>query len=550
MLNTVKVALIHAAVKWKDKEYNLRKLLALNEKAAACGARIIVNPELATTGYSFENKNEISPFVETIPGPTTELFGVLARQYEAYICLGLAEVDAGTGIYYNTAVLIGPDGQVVGQHRKLAPAFRENLWAARGNLPVMVAATCYGKAGVIICADAYWYKAARMAVLRGARLLLVPANWPPHHYPPEMFWRARAAENGVYVLACNRTGLDKVMNCNAARSFVIGPDGSIQNEIQSSEDAILYGTVPLQNGQFPARAAAEMMSGRRPDLYAGIALDTFSQFDPEALLGLPKAGDVTVATIQSGASAGGLKRLLVLIDRAAALAGRKGEKLNLAVLPELAAAAIKEPADVQTWAEEIPGHVTDLLAGKAGELGLYIVAGMAEKEGADFFNTAVLIGPAGLIGKYRKVHLTPSDRKWAHQGGEGFRFFDLPFGRIGLLLGVDLMFPESLECLAKQGVDILCVPARWHEQKSRFIWEARIAEQMHLVVANRWEANGFPASGGSLIYSYSRYPERRMRLLSSDGADKINIMLLNLRETRQKKFLEQVDYDLLLKSFS
>ncbi|MCL6480068.1 MAG: carbon-nitrogen hydrolase family protein, partial [Peptococcaceae bacterium] len=61
MPEEVRVALIHAAIKWKDKEHNLRRLLALNEEAAAGGARIIVNPELATTGYAFESRRDISP---------------------------------------------------------------------------------------------------------------------------------------------------------------------------------------------------------------------------------------------------------------------------------------------------------------------------------------------------------------------------------------------------------------------------------------------------------------------------------------------------------
>ncbi len=552
MPEEVRVALIHAAIKWKDKEYNLRRLLALNEEAAAGGARIIVNPELATTGYAFAGRKDISPFVETVPGPTTELFGALARRYGVFICLGLPEVDAKSGIYYNTAVLIGPDGRVRGEHRKLAPAYKENLWAARGNLPVLVAETSLGKVGVLICADTYWYKASRIAALKGARVLLILANWPPHHHPPEIFWRARALENGVYVLACNRTGQDRTMNCNASQSFIIGPDGSVLKEVQSAHDTILDGTLPLKNGRFFTPGASVLLGERRPEFYAGITLDTFSQFEPEALLGLPAGKEFAVATVQFAPRAKepveNTRRILVFLDQAKDLAARRGMKLDLVVFPELAVTgAISRAAQAAELAEPVPGPVTAEVIRKAEKLDLYVVLGVLEKEGGQLFNTAVLIGPAGLLGKYRKIHLSPFDREWACPGQEDFCFFDLTFGRVGLLLGYDLFFPESLESLAKQGVDVLCVPALWNDQKSQFLWEARIAEQMHLVVANQWGgSDSFGTSGGSLIYGYSRFPEKRVRLVSPAGEDRINIMLLNPQETRQKKFLEEVDYHLLL----
>lgn len=148
----VKAALVHASVNWKDKEKNLAKLLALNEKAAGAGARIILNTELATTGYAFESRADIAPLTETIPGPTTGAFGQIAKKYGCYICIGLPEVDPETGKFYNAAALIGPAGRVLGRYRKVAPAFRENLWAARGNLPVLVTQTEFGRLGVVICA--------------------------------------------------------------------------------------------------------------------------------------------------------------------------------------------------------------------------------------------------------------------------------------------------------------------------------------------------------------------------------------------------------------
>jgi len=546
------VALVHAAIHWKDKEKNLAKLLALNEEAAGAGARIILNTELATSGYAFENRSDIAPLAETIPGPTTEALGQIAKKYGCYICLGMPEVDSKTGIFYNAAALTGPEGYVIGKYRKAAPAFRENLWAARGNLPVPVVQTEFGELGILICADAYSYKPARVAALKGARFLLVPANWPPDHHDPEKFWRARAAENGIYVLVCNRTGEDKTMDCRSAESFIIGNDGEVIKQISSPDDIIIYDTLPLKSGKFISSAAEDILGQRRPHCYGNISLDTFSQINPEMMLSLPEPAGFTVATLQfrpvSRNPAANAEKILRLIDEASDKATEKGMPLNLVVLPELSTTGIIfERREAEKWSEEIPGSITNMFIQKAREKNIFIVLGMAEKQAGKLFNSSVLTGPGGVKGKYRKVHLSPYDKKWAEAGENDFPTFNLPFCRIGMLLGYDLLFPEAAECLAKWGTDLLCVPALWEDRKSRFIWEARLGEQMHLAVANQWGDFGeFHVSGGSLIYSYSRYPEKRLKLESPAEGDEINIMRLNVKDVREKRFVENVDYGVLL----
>ncbi|ACV62818.1 Nitrilase/cyanide hydratase and apolipoprotein N- acyltransferase [Desulfofarcimen acetoxidans DSM 771] len=547
----VKFALIHPALEWKNKENNIQKLMILNEKAASEGARIILNTEMAATGYSFAGSSEIAPLTEVIPGPTTERFGSIARKYHCYICIGLPEVDPGVGSLYNSAALIGPDGEVIGKYRKVFPAFKENLWARKGNLPILVAETEYGKLGVIICADAYSYKPPRIAALKGARLLLILANWPPHHHNPQDIWRARAVENGIYILVCNRTGKDKTMNYIFAESFIIDNKGKIITRMQSAEDTIIYGTVPLVKGTFIS-SADFILGQRQPELYGKISLDTFSQPVPEALLSLPEPKLFGVATVQFRPVAEKVEenrqKMLELIDRATAVAAQKGIELNLILFPELAATgAISDARKIQELAEEIPGAGTAVFTEKAGENNVYIVLGIVEKQGVDYFNTAVLIGAEGMLGKYRKVHLTSQDKTWACAGKEGFPTFDLPFGRVAILIGYDLIFPESVECLAKWGTDLLCVPSLWGDEKSKFIWEARITEQMHLAIANQWGDSGdYQSLGESLIYSYSSYPEKRIRRKSPAAGDMINILTLNSKSTREKRFLENIDYDIIL----
>lgn len=546
----IRAALIHAAVQPRDKTDNLRRLLDMNAAAASQGAKIIVNPELATCGYDFNSREEIAPFTEPIPGPTTELLGRISSQWGACICIGLPEADARTGVFYNSAAVIGPDGRVIGKHRKNAPAYKENLWAAEGNLAPLVVPTEYGPLGVVICADTYSYKPVRAAVLQGIRLLLVPANWPADHYDPEIYWRARARENGIPVLVCNRTGQEPGMDCRNAESFAIDAQGQVAERRASGADTIVYCQLPLRQGQFPATTDA-LISRRRPECYAGISLAAYSHWGAETLLGLPAARDCTAATIQyrplPGQPAANRQQLLALIDRCCEQSAARGERPDVLVLPELSlTGAINGPAAAKSLAEPVPGPATLALADKAREKDVHILLGMAENRSGGFYNSSVLIGPAGIEGVYRKVHLSPADEAWASPGHD-FPVFDLSWGRLGMLLGWELLFPEAVESLAKKGADLLCVPSAWADASCQIVWPARLSEQMHLAIANQWDY-GLEDSGGgrSSIYSYALDPGQRQVRQSPPQSDGFIVLRLRIQDARDKKFVERINYDHLL----
>ena len=122
-----------------EKEKNVTGLLQLVEQAAKHDARLIVLPEMATTGYCWESRTEIAPYVEPIPGPTTDRFQQLAAQYDCYITISLAEVDPTTDVYYNSLALIGPYG-LIGTYRKIHSYISEPRWARDGDLDMPVPA--------------------------------------------------------------------------------------------------------------------------------------------------------------------------------------------------------------------------------------------------------------------------------------------------------------------------------------------------------------------------------------------------------------------------
>lgn len=110
MEKQLKIGLVHLNVRYKNPEQNRKTLLNLNEKAARKGHQLIVNTEMAIPGYSFQSLEDIAPHVETDSGPTMTGLQAIAQKYGVFICLGFAEKDAESGIYYNSALVLDPGG--------------------------------------------------------------------------------------------------------------------------------------------------------------------------------------------------------------------------------------------------------------------------------------------------------------------------------------------------------------------------------------------------------------------------------------------------------
>ncbi len=132
---------------------------------------------------------------------------------------------------------------------------------------------------------------------------------------------------------------------------------------------------------------------------------------------------------------------------------------DLLVLPELFATGYQfvSQEEVSGLAEEIPsGITTQTLTKLCRDKGFYIAAGLAEKAGDSFFNSAVLIGPEGFCGVYRKTHLFAQEKELFSPGDTGFKVFDIGKARLGLMICFDWFFPESVRSLALEGADIIC----------------------------------------------------------------------------------------------
>lgn len=137
---------------------------------------------------------------------------------------------------------------------------------------------------------------------------------------------------------------------------------------------------------------------------------------------------------------------------------------KLIVLPELCNTGyvFNSREEAYSLAEPVPeGETVKAWEKIASEKDVYIVAGILEKEGVDMYNTAVLVGPDGFIGKFRKMHLWDEDKLWFEPGNLGIPVFHTPIGKIAIIICYDMWFSEMWRIAALKGADIVCVPTNW-----------------------------------------------------------------------------------------
>ena len=253
---------------------------------------------------------------------------------------------------------------------------------------------------------------------------------------------------------------------------------------------------------------------------------------------------VTVAIIQMeprfGETAENVARSISFMEGAA------GKGAQLAVLPELCNTGyvFQNRAEARALAEEIPGGpTTQAWMEAAARLNLHIVAGITERAGEILFNSAVIIGPNGLIGRYRKMHLWGDEALYFSPGDLGFPVFDTPLGRIGCHICYDCWFPESFRLAALQGAEIVCVPTNWvpipGQDPSReamaniIVMGAAHSNSVFVAAADRvGTERGQPFIGQSLLVSHTGWPVAGP---ASPDKEEVLIARVNLADARRKR---------------
>lgn len=252
---------------------NVARASDLVRAAAAEGGRLIVLPELASTGYVFESAAEAAALAEPVPdGPTTRAWAALAAELGVHIVAGIAE-SAGD-VLYNAAVIVGPEGYI-GTYRKAHLWDRENVFFAKGDLGFPVFDTALGKVGVAICYDGWFPETFRRLALGGAEIVCIPTNWVPMPDQPEgeaamanTLHRAAAHTNGLFIACADRVGIERGQPFEG-QSLIIGATGwPLAGPASRDRTEILSALVDLDAaGRKDLNAFNSLLRDRRTDIY-------------------------------------------------------------------------------------------------------------------------------------------------------------------------------------------------------------------------------------------------------------------------------------------
>lgn len=258
-----------------EPKRNLERSADFITRAAGLGAKMIVLPELCSSGYVFRTRAEAMALSEPFAdGAATSLWAELARDLKVHVVAGFAERDGAT--LYNAAAIIGPQGRI-GVFRKVHLWGDENLFFAPGNLGFPVFATEFGTIGVAICYDGWFPEAYRTLALKGADLVCVPTNWvpiagqdPSREAMANILTMGSAHANSICIAAADRVGTERDQPF-IGQSLIVSHTGwPVAGPASATDEAILVADLDLAQSRKARRwnDFNQVLRDRRPEAYS------------------------------------------------------------------------------------------------------------------------------------------------------------------------------------------------------------------------------------------------------------------------------------------
>ncbi len=443
-MTTARIALLQLpAFSIEDAAASLaHSMMRIDEAVEREKPDLIALPEVTYPAY-FLGRADLSDRGVLSPAEAAARFGAKAREHGVYIAVGLA-LDAPDGGYSNGALLFGRDGEVVGRYDKSFLFHFDTRWFAPGSAyPVFE--TDIGRIGMLVCADGRLPEIARSLTLNGAQIILDLTAWvssarsAEHLSTPqrEFLMPTRAAENGVWIAACDKCGVEAESIVYAGRSCFLDPRGRVVAELGPSEEGVLVYDVPIVD------AAARVE--RRPELYGALSQPTESlpvtRWLNEPFVLSEHDRRIAVAQITMPPTGDEFVRLARRHVERQAIMGD-----DLVVFPAT-------PSRLRGAYER--DDVLQGIAAIARDTGVMAAFTISEPD-ADGWRAMYLVGPEGVITKHRQTH-KPLGPRFATMpmGDEVADVAMTPIGRVGLMVAAEGFVPEIARSLMLRGAEFI-----------------------------------------------------------------------------------------------
>ncbi|MET7770062.1 nitrilase-related carbon-nitrogen hydrolase [Nocardia sp. NPDC005366] len=444
-----------------DAAVNLRACLRAIDSAAEARAELVVLPEFCNHLSWYADRDHARRAACRIGDEFLTAIAECAARHSIYVKIGvsLARDDGRTTA---SSLLYGPDGALLGESDKQVLMGAENDYFDPGETDSPMIETPIGRLGMYACMEGVINEVTRSLAVRGAQILLNSLNSfaideASLHVP------VRAAENKVWVVAANKIGPllpeDKLPEIaarlgvpadrlhGAGESQIVAPDGTVVAIAPPTGEAIVVADIDATRADDKTRPdGTDLLASRRPEIYGPLA-------EPSTRAARPGASAITAAAVAADAG----------VVRAAALAGT-----DLIVLPELAAVSVD---DLRLALSDTSAHAV-----------------ISVRDGAA--NHGLLVNAEGIVGRQPQLHAT-GRHPWLTELGAELLIFELPWGRLAIVVGDDALFPETFRLAAVADADVVAVAHTPSEP-----WELRLglpersAENRLNIVAAGYDAEG------------------------------------------------------------
>ncbi|GAB3430263.1 nitrilase-related carbon-nitrogen hydrolase [Actinophytocola sediminis] len=457
-------------------------------RAAADGAQLVVLPENANRVRDYPDRQECWQHSEELNGAFVTGLRHTATELGIHVVAGV-DLRADTApVVHIASVLIGPNGELVGVHRKHVLWDYEYTLFQPGQDEYQVFDTALGRIGLLMCADGIVPETPRALALLGAQILCNSLN---SRGPDELRVHVplRAMENRVFHVAANTVGGPELEWPWMGGSQVVAPDGTVLAEAGELEPGLAIADIDTSladDKRMPG--IADLFGWRRPELY-GVLTRPLDEVPAATMYG--QAGDlsscvVPVALMQVSYFRGTEWTVLRGLGQIT-YAGRRGARLG--VLPELFCFAPGEVAADPDRAAAVSRDVLPRIANACAQEKIFVAVSLVESAGGHRYSTVYLLDDTGtVVHAYRKTHLTDEERAWATPGDE-ITVAHTAIGRIGVLIGDEVWVPEMARVLALEGAELIVHPTSWTSPSAMRVAATERTEEnrVHLVSVTRMD---------------------------------------------------------------